>query len=193
MVNRVKHVLDKFIGPFQNGFVPRRQILDVVITTHEVIHSVERSKNPSMALKLDISKACDKVRREFLFAILAKLGFNEKVNSIINNVVTSITFSVIINGAPRNFFPSSQGLHQGDPLSTYLFIIVAEMIRKNLVSLTNSDIIKGIKPASWCPPQIIHQFVDDTFLFDISPIHEAREWKDNLNQYALVSGQCINY
>ena len=51
----------------------------MIITTHEVIHSMERSKNPGMDLKLDISKAYDKVRREFLFLILTKLDFNENV------------------------------------------------------------------------------------------------------------------
>ena len=70
---------------------------------------------------------------------------------------------------------------------------MAEVLSRNLVSLTNSSRIKGLKPTSQCPLQVIQQFVDETFLYKISSIHEAREWKDTLNHCALISGQCINY
>lgn len=83
----------------------------MVITTHEVIHSMEKSKIPGMALKLDISKAYDKVRWDFLFSIIARLGFSEQVSRIIKNVVTFVTFSVLVNGTLGNFFSFSQGLH----------------------------------------------------------------------------------
>lgn len=61
MVNRIEPLLDKMISRNQEGFVKGRNILDVVIVTHELIHSMENSKKPSMALKLDISKAYDRV------------------------------------------------------------------------------------------------------------------------------------
>ena len=62
LVNRIKLFLECIIGTPQKGFMPGRKILDVVITTHEIIHSMERNKRPSMAFKLDISKAYDKVK-----------------------------------------------------------------------------------------------------------------------------------
>ena len=66
LVNRLKPFLGKIIGSPQKGFVPGRQILDAAITTHEVIHSMEKSREPGMAFKLDISKAYDKVNWDFL-------------------------------------------------------------------------------------------------------------------------------
>lgn len=111
MVNWTKPILNKFIGPYQIGFVYMRKILDVVITTHEVIHYVDRRKNPGMALKLDISKAYDKVRREFLISILSKLSFNKNVIKFIKNVVNIVTFLVLVNGIHGGFFSLSQGLH----------------------------------------------------------------------------------
>lgn len=61
VVDRMKPLLDRCISPSHKGFVLGRQILDVIITSHEVIHSMEKSRNPGMAFKLDISKAYDKV------------------------------------------------------------------------------------------------------------------------------------
>ena len=48
-------------------------------------------------------------------------------------------------------------------------------------------------PTSVCPQQSIQQFVDETFLFGISSIHESREQKAILNSYEKILGQCINY
>jgi hypothetical protein len=90
LVNRIKPFLTNIIGSPQKGFVLGRQILDAVITTHEVIHSMEKSKKPGMALKLDISKAYDKVNWDFLYEVLQRVGFNRKVMEIIRVMVNSV-------------------------------------------------------------------------------------------------------
>ena len=61
MVNRIKPLLEKIIGSSQKGFVLGQQILDAMISTHEVIHSMEERKKLGMAFKLDISKANERV------------------------------------------------------------------------------------------------------------------------------------
>lgn len=75
VVNRIKPLLNRCISPLQRGFVSGRQILDAVITTHDTIHSMEKSRIPGMAFKLDISKAYDKVNWNFPYVVLSKLGF----------------------------------------------------------------------------------------------------------------------
>lgn len=54
LVNRIKPLLVKFISPSHKGFVQGHQILDAAIATHEIIHSMDRSRIPGMAFKLDI-------------------------------------------------------------------------------------------------------------------------------------------
>ena len=87
LVNRIKPFLEKIIGTPQKGFVLGRQILDAVITTHEIIHSMEKNKRPRMTFKLDISKAYDKVKWDFLYDVRKRVGFNDKVINLIKMMV----------------------------------------------------------------------------------------------------------
>ena len=90
LVNRIKPFLESIIGTPQKGLVPVRQILYVAITTHEIIYSMERNKRLGMAFKLDISKAYDKVRWDFLDDVLERMGFNQKVINLIRMMVSTI-------------------------------------------------------------------------------------------------------
>ena len=71
---------------------------------------MENIKNLSMALKIDISKAHDKVKRGFFFEILRKLGFKDNFSRIIQTDVNMVQFSVMLNGSPGKFFTSTQGI-----------------------------------------------------------------------------------
>jgi len=49
------------ISQEQAGYVEERQIMDIVILSHEVIHSLKTTKIPGMLIKLDLSKDFDRV------------------------------------------------------------------------------------------------------------------------------------
>lgn len=61
LANRIKVVLPLIIAPNQGGFVQGRHILDGIITIHEVLHSMDKSKEAGLVLKLEINKAYDRV------------------------------------------------------------------------------------------------------------------------------------
>ena len=61
IANRLKPLLPGLISPKQSGFVEGREILDGIIAVHEVTHSLKCTKLPGMLIKLDISKAYDKL------------------------------------------------------------------------------------------------------------------------------------
>lgn len=64
MVIRMKRVLPDIISPFQSAFVPGRHIHDNIITAFEIVHSIRARHSvddPRLVLKLDISKAYDRV------------------------------------------------------------------------------------------------------------------------------------
>lgn len=79
-----------------------------------------------MTLKLAISKVYDQVEWPFLQGIMAKLGFPEKWISWVMSCVTTSSFFVLINGKPYGNIDPTKGIRQGDPLSSYLFLLCAE-------------------------------------------------------------------
>jgi hypothetical protein len=79
-----------------------------------------RSGIPEVLCKLDLEKDFDHVNWDFLYYILRRDGFGSKWRKWISACISMARFSILINGSPHGFFSSSQGLRQGDPLSSSL-------------------------------------------------------------------------
>ena len=78
LADRLKVILPNIISNTQSAFVSGWSILDNVIVAFEMLHSMKRKvkgKVGEVALKLDISKAYDRVRWDFLQAVMLGLGF----------------------------------------------------------------------------------------------------------------------
>ena len=66
IANRLKPLMPLLISPEQTGYVEGRQILDGIILTHEIIHSLKICKKPGMLLKIDLSKAFHRLNWNYI-------------------------------------------------------------------------------------------------------------------------------
>ena len=99
LVNIIRPLLGKLIGPFQFSFLPGRQTSDNIIITQEIIHSLEKmkGKEKGMIFKIDLEKACDKVSWEFLEKALINFNFNPKWIKMIMSCVSCCNTKVFWN------------------------------------------------------------------------------------------------
>ena len=103
LANRLKGVLPKVINDAQSAFVPGRQITDNVLAAFEVMHCINqrrKGKEGLMAIKLDMSKAYDRVEWGFLEVMMRKMGFQDRWISLMMMCVNTVSYSVLINGEP---------------------------------------------------------------------------------------------
>ncbi|GMI73050.1 hypothetical protein HRI_000974300 [Hibiscus trionum] len=193
LANRLKLVLPLCIDEAQSAFVPGRLITDNVLAAYEIFHSMRMKKggkNGFLTAKLDMFKAYDRVEWNFLHSMMTKMGFDEGWISILMDCISTVSYSVILNGSIGDFFHPSRGLRQGDPISPYLFLICGEGL-SSLLRQQSSGI--GYKIARGAPSVTYLFFADDSVIFAEASTRGASVLRDVLTDYEMCSGQCINY
>ena len=84
LANRLKILLPSIISDAQCAFIPGRLIFDNIMIAFEFLHYMKRKlqgKDGYVAMKIDISKAYDRIEWHFLKADICKMGFAEKGGS----------------------------------------------------------------------------------------------------------------
>ena len=79
----------------------------------------------------------------FLTQVLERCGFSVKWRRWISFCLSTVCFSILINGTPHGFFGSSRGLRQSDPLSPLLFVLVMEVVGKMLDKAIHEGHLSG--------------------------------------------------
>ena len=118
-----------------------------MLIAYECIHYLKRKKGKTAAcaVKLDMAKAYDRVEWEYLRRIMLKLGFHGDFVHRIMRCVSSVSFSIKINGNLSQPFRPSRGIRQGDPISPYLFLLCSEGLSFLLRSVGPMHLSRGVQ------------------------------------------------
>jgi hypothetical protein len=195
IANRLRQILDMIISPTQSAFIPGRLISDNALMAFECIHAIQTggvARSKFCAYKLDMAKAYDRVDWSFLEGVLAKLGFHSKWIRWVMACVTSVRYSIRFNGHMLDSFSPSRGLRQGDPLSPYLFLFVADglscLIRKEI----DAGALHELKICRRAPGISHLFFADDSLLFFEASVQQATVIKSILDIYEKSTGQLVS-
>lgn len=106
LTNKLNKVMPKVIGDNQSTFVAGKQIQDNILVVHEILRSLLHKKNEDqtgMAIKLDMAKAYDRIEWDFLIAMMTKMGFAPLFYRRIKECISTVSFSILVNGTPTGF------------------------------------------------------------------------------------------
>ena len=137
LANRLKVTLPHLITENQSVFLSERLITDNVLVAFEVMHYLEHKRDGKdcyMAVKLDMSEAYNRVKWGFIEKVMERMGFHERWIALVMHCISTISYSILMNGVAYGSIIPTRGLRQGDPLSLYLFLLCTD----GLSSLINN-------------------------------------------------------
>jgi hypothetical protein len=123
---------------------------------------------------------------------MLRLGFAPRWVGLIMKCVSTVTYSIIVNGQPAGLIKPTRGLRQGDPLSPYLFLLCAEVLSSQFQQAERVGLLRGV-PTSSKGPRLNHlSFADDCLLFCKASVSEWQVLTRILDEYEKASGQRLN-
>ncbi|KAL9672805.1 hypothetical protein QQ045_029057 [Rhodiola kirilowii] len=143
-------------------------IFDNFIIAHEVAHYIrgcKKKKNGYASVKLDMSKAYDKIEWEFPERMMRRLGFDATWIKWVMLSVTTVRYRIKFNDCLTDEIIPRRGLRQGDPLSPYLFILCMECLDNKIMEGVNRGRLCSVKIGRNAPGISHLIFADDLILF----------------------------
>ena len=187
LANRIKPYLTKLVSETQCGFIPGRFIGENTRLIYDVMHHLNEKNKVGLLMLIDFEKAFDSVSWLFINKVLKYYNLGNKFTKWITILNTAIKGTVIQCGKLSKFFDIKRGCRQGDPISPYLFILCAEILKTMICK--NSD-IKGININGY--EVKISQFADDTTIFLDGSQLSLQSALNGLEIYGTVSGLAMN-
>ncbi|KAL9666219.1 hypothetical protein QQ045_000543 [Rhodiola kirilowii] len=196
LANRLKTVLHECISSCQSAFVPGRLITDNVLIAHEMMsfmRSRSNSKDGFCCIKIDMSKAYDRMEWVFLENMQKRMDFPATWIAKVMACVSSVSYRIRVNDIISDYFSPERGIRQGDPLSPYLIVICMEWLARRLDRAVQVGELQGIKVSSSAPSVSHLLFADDCMLFIKADVDHIMRLKSILKEFEDISGQRINY
>jgi hypothetical protein len=172
MTIRLAPHMNTLISTSQSAFIKTRSIHDNFLGVRNYIRRLHHSKTPTIPLKLDIKKAFDSVRWDYLLELMQCCGFPKRFRSWVTALLATASCGILLNGIPGEPIAHKRGLHQGDPLSPLLFDLVIDPLQQLLNIATHNGDLHRLR--GWGPMVCTSLYADDATIF-IAPFKEDFE------------------
>lgn len=186
--------MSNIISPFETYFIPGRQSVDNAVICQEVIHSLRytKARKGGMVLKLDQERAYDKMEGGFIEETLSDAKLPDALVAVIMRIIRRSSFRPPWNGERTNVIKPSRGLRQGNPWSSYLFVLCMERF--------SQWIARSVEEGSWGPLWVSRNgistshllFADGILLFAEASEEQVSCIRDDLQKFCKALGQSIN-
>ena len=142
LANQLKAILPQIISKNQSAFLSEQLITDNVLVTFELMHYLDNKRDGKdcyMVVKLDMSKIYDRVEWSFIEKVMEQFGFHEKWISLIMCYITTVTYSILVNGVAQGCIVPTRACVKGtpSPLTSFSYVQMA--------FLHSSMMLSGIK------------------------------------------------
>ena len=179
--------MPNLVSETQCGFVPGRFIGDNTILIYDVMHYLNKNNTVGLLMLIDFEKAFDSISWVFINKVLKYFNFGNNFIKWITILNTNIKGAVIQCGKLSKFLDIKRGCRQGDPISPYLFILCAEILK---LLIQNNKKVKGIDINGY--EVKISQFADDTAIFLDSSQLSLQTALKVLETFGTISGLVMN-
>ena len=144
-----------------------------------------------LVLKLDFHKAFDTISWECIQLTLQHRGFDSRWVNWMQAILSSGKAQILVNGIAGEQIIYRRGVRQGDPLSPFLFILVADILQKLLQHAHSNGLILHPLDIQETTPML--QYADDTLILLKGIVQQAMVLKELLDSFEIFSGLKINY
>jgi hypothetical protein len=183
------HMYD-LVSKAQSAFIKKRSIHDSFLYVKNLSTRLHKRNTPSLLFKLDIRKAFDSVRWDYIVDLLQKRGFPSRFRNWIVVLLVIASSRVLLNGVAGSPIKHGCGLRQGDPLSPLLFVLIDPISQILELASTHGLLHKIARRTTILKTSL---YADDVSIFIVASKHSVQNLATILHGLGEVAGLCTNF
>jgi mannosylglycoprotein endo-beta-mannosidase len=187
---RLQPLMHKLVSTSLSAFIRGRSIHDNFLYVRSMVRKYHRTRRPMLLFKLDISKAFDSVRWDYLLTLLQHRGFPQRFCDWVSALFATSSSKILLNGIPGTKIIHGRGLRQGDPLSPLVFILAIDPLQRLLSKATELKLLSKLRGKSVTLRTSL--YADDAAVFIKPGKSKVQNFTAILHRFGLATGLRAN-
>ncbi|CAF5104682.1 unnamed protein product [Rotaria magnacalcarata] len=143
LLNRLKRHLDPYLSEEQAGFTQDRSTVHQILILRLLAEKAKRQEKKIYNCFIDFQKAFDAIKHKIIWAVLKSFGVENKMITLLKHIYEKAQSAVRVEKETGEWFQTSVGSRQGDPLSPLPFITYLERVMDKAMQINRGINISG--------------------------------------------------